>query len=164
MVWIFFASSSLISMSNSLSRSKRILMLSIESMPSSSKVLSGLTFSRGIRWVVAITRRTRAWIVSDIRAFVEPQVLSRRHAFGARELTVSVTLNRQPSTGNSLSLNANFSNFATRGKFQSRLGDGETPGGAPGVMQSGDDRQRSRGIEGHSAQHDQWCGSIDLAE
>jgi hypothetical protein len=41
-------------------------------------VLSGLTFSTGMRCVFAITRRTRAWIVSDIGAFVKTAVLLQR--------------------------------------------------------------------------------------
>jgi hypothetical protein len=37
-----------------------------------------LTFSRGILWVVAITRRTRAWIVSDIGGLLKTTVLPER--------------------------------------------------------------------------------------
>jgi hypothetical protein len=44
------------------------------------------------------------------------------------------------------------------------LGDGQTTGGAPGIMQGGNDGQRSGGIKGHRSQHDQRYGSKDLAE
>ena len=59
MVRMVLASSSGMVMLNSFSRAKRISTPSMESMPSSSKELSMVTFSRGRRLTVAITFRTR---------------------------------------------------------------------------------------------------------
>lgn len=44
------------------------------------------------------------------------------------------------------------------------FGNGESPGGTPGVMQGGDDGQQCGGIEGHGAQHNHGFRGIDLAE
>jgi hypothetical protein len=44
------------------------------------------------------------------------------------------------------------------------FGGSEAPSGAPCVVQGGDDGKQRGGIEGHGAEHDKWCGGVDLAE
>ena len=61
-----FTSSSGMLISNSFSRANRISTASMESMPSSSKALSTVTRSSGMRLEVAITLRTLSISSSDI--------------------------------------------------------------------------------------------------